>query len=290
MNNAVLARNLLLLSQAEEFSRLCAAAAIPVVLLKGIALVAIAGDYLPERTMDDIDLLIRPGDGSAVRALLRSAGYLPSPEDPRAFHRPGTPAAIDVNDALWYLDDNENHAVFDAALRHPVPGMPGAFHLPPDEFYRHVLAHAAVHHAINAPKWRKDLRVLKSLFGNSLDPGSVDEKLRRAGLKEAVEIYLADDEKQGCPAGLRERAYRWLLEKDLPMKGHVIRFLYTPPRRMLSYLFEALFPPAIFIEGRYGVHHRLLIAIFRLCRPFLLAAKLSAFICTVPFARRNAGQ
>lgn len=283
MNTALISRNLLIVRQAEEIASLCCRAAIPVVFLKGAALILLSGDYLQERMMEDIDLLVRPCDRDALRSLLKAGGYAPAPEDPWAFSRPVAAASIDLNDSLWYLDQKTNRMVFEDSLHYPLPGLPGAFHLPPDEFYLHILSHAAIHHAIQEPKWRNDLKVLEKLFGPMMERGKLEKKLRDTGMAGVGEIYLEGKENI---RSLQLRFYRWLLSKDIPLKGHVTRFLFLPVRRKPGYLMTVLFPPAHFVSARYSAQRKASTCLYRLCRPFFLMLKLAAFLCFLPFARR----
>lgn len=74
---AVGARNALLLSALTDVLRALDAAGVPTIVLKGAALVESAYGDFGARTMDDLDLLVRPADLDRAAAALERIGFAP---------------------------------------------------------------------------------------------------------------------------------------------------------------------------------------------------------------------
>lgn len=263
--NSILARNILIHKQFETVSSVFSSMDIPVILLKGIALTELFPEYSAVRLMEDIDLLIRPYDMKRARAALVDLGYAPSPEDPWAYRKDGEQAYVDLSGGFWYMTERENAAVREAAAKHPVSR--NVFIMPPDEFYLHVLAHAAIHHGVKDAKLKEDLGLLEKRFG--IDPEAVlNGSAARYGLDGMLRAFLSDSER-----GM----LRFLLNSEIPMKGHVLRFMSMRPPLKLSYLARALFPTKEFIASRYCLKSGGQVLAYRILRPFFLMGNLLRF-------------
>ncbi|MDI6642109.1 MAG: nucleotidyltransferase family protein, partial [Elusimicrobiota bacterium] len=81
----ILARNILVLEQLEEIVTAFYTEKIIFVLLKGIALINFFPEYIMSRTMEDIDLLIYPGQIEKAKQVLYQLKYQKSKLDPYAF-------------------------------------------------------------------------------------------------------------------------------------------------------------------------------------------------------------
>ncbi|MHB9154824.1 MAG: nucleotidyltransferase family protein [Endomicrobiales bacterium] len=275
MDKGILARNIRISRQTEELAAVFLHCGIPAVLLKGAALIQVFPAYCAERMMEDIDILLRPQDLAAARSLLLCRGYRPSPEDPCAFLHPEKAAYVDLADSLWYLSRKENREVFDESRRHALTGLsPLMFHLPPPEFFLHVLAHAAVHHARKEKAWARDLELLQEKWGKDWDNRTWEEKLKRYGLRLAARHYLFPGAEDRSLSG---KLYQWFLAKDTPQKGHLSRFFFLPSGKKLSYLVSTLFPAEDFLVHRYCIKNRPLVPLYRLLRPFFLLSRLAAW-------------
>lgn len=275
MNKNILARNLILHSQISEIAEEFAKSSIPVVLLKGIALVEIFAEYAGVRVMDDIDILLRPKDIAIAREKLFSMGYISVEEDPWAMRHPAKPASIDLSDSLWYMSRKENEMLLNECLSYPLQGIaPNAYHLPPDEFYLHVLAHAAIHHGQYEKSWNEDLKLIEEKWGKEINSGMV-KKMKLYGISEAA-IYINP---AASPKNLRAFLYKWLLlKKEIPQKGHILRFMLLPWNKKISYIFKSLFPGKEFMRCRYNLKTTLKLLLYSALRPFLLLIKFSCFI------------
>lgn len=270
MNRALIARNLLILQQLHETALRFAQERIPAMVLKGAALLSLKETCIAERPMEDIDLMVRPDDISRSRSLLVTMGYAAAPEDPNAFNRAGC-VPIDLIDRLWYLDKTQNRELWNEGRPQQLPGMPaGIFHLPFDEFYVHVLAHAAIHHARKERIWLRDLEIIRELGGNALSEEQLNDKLSSYGFKSAVDVFLHGK------GNLRPSSfiYRWLLRRRHPESGHIARFLFLPLGRKFAYVAGCLFPPKEFVRTRYSLTSPAQVRRYRILRPFFLFKKL----------------
>jgi hypothetical protein len=277
MEKLRIARNLLILAQLEETAHLFSRQAIPVVVLKGAALIQLHPSYCAERTMEDIDLLVRPGDLEKARRLLLFHGYTPARDDPAAYQHGTQPASIDLVTGFWYLSRRQNEKLWQENTLVPLAGVPGLYCLRYDDFYVHILAHAAIHHARKHMTCKRDLEVLREVAGDGFDERSIEQKLCAYGLRDAVQYYLHGKVRL-TPVMM---IYRWLLHREHPEGGHIARFLFLKFSRKFTYLAEILFPSRDFIRDRYGLTSSGQLLFFRVFRPFLLFAKL----CTFPLRR-----
>jgi len=279
-NHQLIAQNLLILHQLEGLGQLFARERIPVIVLKGAALIAAVPDYLAGRHLEDIDLLARPGDLPRTRALLVASGYRAVPEDPCAYNKNGAAVSVDLNDRLWYLDKRQNDGLWNEGITIPLEGMPGGmYRLNPDDMYIHILAHAAVHHTRKEGKWMADLALLRKRWMDEMDVSLLERKLKLYGLSEAAAIFLNGSR----PRSLSALIYSLLLRHGHPESGHISRFLFLPPKRKVSYMVRTLFPPHDFLISRYNVRGKMRVWLYRIIRPLLLLGKLiSVTIPSVP--------
>lgn len=274
--NSVLARNIMIHAQVADIASALSGGGVPAVLLKGAALIERFPEYMSWREMEDIDLMFRPADIGKAREILGRLGYRPAPEDPWAFVMEGAPAYVDTSDGLWYASRRENEDLWLRSARFTLDC--GLRHLPPEEFYAHVLAHAAVHHGTRHGKWMSDLELIKRKWD-----------LERTGLAEGVIMkYGLAKAEEACAGGELSGIYRALLDSDIPLKGHALRFLFLPPAKKAGYALRSLFPDGNFLRHRYGLKNGFETFVFRLARPLLLAKNLLKFLLSSFPARRPA--
>ncbi len=204
MDRNILARNILILNQLEEIASAFSKNNISAVLLKGAALIVSFPAYSGIRNMEDIDMLVRPNDITAAKDTLSSMGYTPAPEDPCGMINPTKPAPVDLSDNMWYLDRKENETLFNESLQFIFDGFSGRLsRLKAEDFYIHVLAHGAIHHAEADPKWKEDLLLIRENWGKSINWREVENKLKLYGFQKAAAIYLSPASGKGSFYGRR---------------------------------------------------------------------------------------
>ena len=268
MNKEILARNLLILDQLKEITEVFKVNNIPVIFLKGSALTQVFQEYAFTRYMDDIDILVKPTDRSKVRTSLNSLNYFAVKEDPGSFCNSSKTACLDVTDHLWYLSKKENECLWLSSKTFEL--SPLAYYLPPDDFYIHVLAHAAVHHGIKEMTWLKDLEIIKKKWGKEIVPEVLAEKLKTYGLSSVAEVFLDQPEK----SSIASHVYLWFLNRSIPLKGHLLRFWFLPFKKKFNYLFDTLYPSTDFLALWYNLTGTFQLFIYRAIRPALLLLKL----------------
>jgi hypothetical protein len=154
-------------------------AGVPAILLKGISLVERVYQAPGERTMGDIDLLIRRQDLPVAESVLRSQGYTFSDEDQgfmpefaRDFmaeipYCKGT-VCIDLHWHLvtmrWYRQTTvlDIDGIWDRAVPARIDAAP-ALRLCPEDEIIHLCFHTAVHHSLVHSKGYRDIvRVIRA--------------------------------------------------------------------------------------------------------------------------------
>jgi hypothetical protein len=178
---------------------------IPLVLLKGVALVQALYDDAGTRSLGDIDILIRPADQGRVRGLLATQGYDDVPdlaegfreeyECERTFVRRGEPPfALDVHWHLFNVPYFRERAPLDWFWEHTVPvsieGRQGLMFDPPAQFL-HLSAHYAFHHRTEGLRWLYDIALLLVRRGNDMEWVQTIDTAQRFGLNAAVQFTLA---------------------------------------------------------------------------------------------------
>ena len=272
MDKNILARNLLILNQLENISSELLKRSLHVCVLKGAALMLAFPDYAKERLMEDIDMLVRPSELSEVRKLFLSMNYTPVNGDPCAMKNPSAIAPVDIIDNIWYLDADENKQLFDEAkafrLAKPFSAF---FHLKLEDFYIHVLAHGALHHAEDNIVWKKDLSLIWEKWGKTIRFAEIEAKLKQYGFQRAVDTYMSPDLAE-------DSFYRRLLNSENnPYKGHIARFIFLPSKKKVRYLYSSLFPAKDFLKNRYNLKNGTEVFYYRLLRPFLFFSNLAGF-------------
>jgi len=260
-----LSRNILIHKQicelVSEFNR----NNIKFILLKGSALIEIFAKYAFFREMEDIDILVWPKHFLKAKEVLLSIGYICAKNDPHAFICPTKPAYIDLCEQLWYLDRAENIQVFKDSKF----GV-----LSPEDFYIHIFAHAFLHHAKKEKTWENDLQLLSEKWANKIDKVLLISKLKRHGFYRIYNNWLKHDRS--------DFFYSWFLNNEIPLKGHIFRFIFLPLRKKILYLNRIFFPSVEFLIGRYSLKNVCQAAYFRIVRPVLLVRQLLKFISKVP--------
>jgi hypothetical protein len=273
MNKGVLTTNLIRLKHLGDLTSLTGLRNIPVILLKGIALIEVFPEYLYSRNMEDADLLFRPGDMAKVRELLKGMGYLPAKSDPWSYRNNESGISFDLNDGIWYMEKRELEKLWQESLNFPIRTGEMVYHLPPADFYVHVLAHAAVHHARKEINWLEDLRLIENKWKDYFESGKIESALKYYGLIEARSIFLGKE----APLSWKGKIYKRMLRMENPLKGHILRFLLLPLKKQFKYVIDTLLPSNDFIKSRYDLSNDLSVFFFKMLRPFLLLTQLLRF-------------
>jgi hypothetical protein len=286
------ARNQYLLARLRQVTRALRGVDIPVVLLKGSALIAEAPAYAQVRYLDDVDLLVREADHDRAAAVLERLGFeaggVPMGFDGR---QASSTAAREVHHASAHVDEQglvvELHTDLPEGweaevMRRAVP-VAGVEALQPDreDQFGILAAHALGHHRGDARFLARHLADVRMQLDRGVDTaeagrrydrgrdGVVAESLRlvdeaRAALASSsssgvtgVERALASGSRLGRTlAGIRYAAGTWWNNSG----GGPLRLLF-PTRR--------------FMEQRYRVPSgSALVWLLYLARPFIAVGRL----------------
>ena len=250
-----------------EFLTDLAAGGIPVVVLKGMALLADTYDDPGLRDMSDIDLWIRPGDREAAAARLRHLGYR------RVEYYPGTwrrrNVTIDLHTDLLgadrirtrrFLLNRTSEELFAATRPVTIHGVPARLLEPADRVFFLVLH--AFKHNLEKTVWLIDLhRLTRDWTAREWDrvlDRAADEGQERAvagvlGLRELIlpgalipEVVRRLAHIRPLPFSRRLFTHR---ARGVPLPDWTALFWYLPPPgrlRRVRFIIETLFPrPAI---------------------------------------------
>ena len=230
---SLLAGNMLLMHELAAVLRECSDAGIRVILLKGAAMLAagLAGE--DERTMSDIDVLVRPQDLETFIGLITRSGYQrigdsfrdysKKPEDPLVL------VALDIHTELWHARKSE--LLWDDARPAEVEGVP-ALTLSLEGMVLHCISHAILHSACLDERARGDLRrfIRSDLFSWE----RLKEKSDGLGMGVLVKPVLSE---LGAPGSIIRG-----LKVESCHKPWYPFFSQAARRRKRSHFFEYLLP------------------------------------------------
>jgi len=246
--------NVLLLARAEQSLDLLREAGVTPIALKGLDLLHRLYERFDERTLDDVDLLVRREDlGRAIEAL-QAAGWEPPPEPLRThyirsshhlpLHSPG-PVTVDF-EIHWNLAQEYRFAVDpEGIFRRAVPvelaGRP-ALRMDDHDLVAHLLLHHFTHYFDRRLKWLVDLQRISAL--PSFRWSTVVERIRAWGATAASGFSLLHLHRLApelIPAeplrGLHVPAWRRALA--LPLRSRHPLELYRGTRRRAVQLYLA---------------------------------------------------
>jgi hypothetical protein len=245
--------NLLLLGRAEQAVRLLTDAGVVPVALKGLDFLHRLYDRFDQRTIDDVDLLIRPRDLRRCLEVLEAAGWTPPPEPGRTHYvrsshhlplvSPG-PVRVDF-EVHWSLaQDIRYHIDVDGLFERAVPielGGRRILRLEDHDAVAHLLIHHFSHYFDRRLKWLVDLQALSLQVG--FEWSRVVERIRcwRATAAAAVSLrhlhklspdLIPAEALRELPLALWRRAFTAPLRSSHPLE----LFRFTDRRSVQLYL------------------------------------------------------
>lgn len=247
------ARNQVRLRTLMPLVRRLHAEGIETLLLKGAALLAACLPDFSLRPMDDIDLLVRPGDVARTLPLLAASGYQPVNVKPWSIvplamqDGPGYPfinANGDELDLHWHAlhDDRRPSAdvgLWAAARPARLFGTPTLVPCPADLLLQ-ICAHAAGWSQTHGLRWVADLLVILRSAGPAFDWARLESEAithRVAPALHAALTILRRDLDQPVPeqvlAGLRRRV-TWFGRREMRLRGIAPDGLSSWQRRFLD--------------------------------------------------------
>jgi hypothetical protein len=245
--------NMALLARAEQALDLLLDAGITPVALKGLDLLHRLYDRFDQRTIDDVDLLIRADDLDVSLALLEKAGWQPPPEPARThyirsshhlpLHSPG-PVKVDF-EIHWNLAQDERYNVniselFARALPAQVGGR-NLLRLEDHDLVAHLLIHHLSHYFDRRLKWMVDLQHISAQ--ESFSWNRVAERVRSWGavaasgislvhMRKLIPDLIPDEILAALPVAAWRKALTWPLRSNHPLE----LFRNSGNRRVQLYL------------------------------------------------------
>ncbi len=282
-----LARNVILTDDLRPVVSACRERGIPLVALKGLALIhSVYAEDLGARSMSDADLLVPPERGEEAECVLASFGYRRIPGHQATFTggRGTPPTRIDLQTGIWYLGPDQVRAFIERssvpeAVAHERAGLRIAVPAVEDHLLL-IATHAVLLHGQLRPVWLEDLRRLAEA---GPDWETVIAGAREHGLSTPLHAALVRARAYGSavpeetltalrPRGT-ERARAALIDRMLgrpetPEAGHFLRFLFRPG---IGGKFRAaqkhLFPGTEFLRRRYRAESTLEVLAHGAVRP-----------------------
>ncbi len=254
MRRKVRADNLLLLARVEQALDLLHGAGIVPLALKGLDTLHRFYARFDERTLDDVDLLVRERDFARAVSVLEAAGWVPPPEPERthwlrsSFELPlRSPGPIGVDFEIhWTLGQERRYRVDPATLlarAQPLDvGGRRILRLEDHDAAAHLLVHHLQHYFDRRLKWALDLRHLAS--PTDFDWSLVARRLREWGALGAAGLSLLHLRRvlpEAAPAAALEAipASRWRRVLASPLRSAHPLDLYRGTRSRWVQLYLA---------------------------------------------------
>jgi hypothetical protein len=262
--------NLLLIARAEQALGALLDAGIVPVALKGLDLLHRVYENFDERTLDDVDLLIRPNQLSAAVAALEAQGWEPPPEPKRthyirsSHHLPmRSPGPVTVDFEIhWNLAQEMRYRIDEQGLHaRAVPleiGGRSVLRMDDHDLVAHLLLHHFTHYFDRRLKWAIDLEMISR--DPRFDWAVVVERTRSWGATAVVGASLLHLHKmfpEWIPdralAGLRVTAWRRALLGPL-RSTHPLDLLRDTRRRWVQLYVAAVLLENPFLMPRWLAH------------------------------------
>jgi hypothetical protein len=287
-------RTLLRFDELAACLRALGAVGVPVVVLKGAALIETLYDNIALRPMGDVDLLVRRSDLATTHRTLAGLGYalagmethpgaLIEYENELTFHKPGhRDTYMDVH---WSLFDSPYYQAriamdwfWDTAQPATIAGVP-ALVLGPEALTIHLCGHLALHHMATGLLWWHDISAVLKHHRHEMDWPLLLSRITDYGLLPPVRLVLTRAvEEWAAPVpldvlgALRDRqhsseelrVYAELTSGDRPAGRRFWTDLTSTPgwRRRVRFARTHLLPSPAYMRNRYDIRHPLLLPLY----------------------------
>lgn len=266
---------------------------IPVLLLKGVALLASLYDDWGLRPFNDLDILVPETDLEHAHRLILQQGYALTMREYRTAWRRFGGARGYCKDGVWldlhwrfeFLPPSvDAQEIFVRTQRVTLAGSEVLI-LQREDLLYHLLHHMAFHHGLFKLIWLVDISRIVAAGKDAVDWTRVARMERgarlpaplRVGLKKARDLLgvaVPDAVLQGPSFSERLVQYMLSFNGEAEIAGKLFR-LWTLPgiKEKVHFLLGVLFPGTEFLKIRYHAHTKPLVWAFFLLRPFLASLK-----------------
>jgi hypothetical protein len=267
---------------------------IPLLLLKGVALLASVYEDWGLRPFNDLDLLVPETDLERAHHLILQEGYQLTMREYRpGWRRFGGARGYWKNevwlDLHWRLEYLPTHAAAHEPFSHTRPATLAGSEvliLQPEDLLYHQLHHMACHHGRFKLIWLVDISRIVAAGKEELDWKRVAEKgggkrlptPLRVGLKKARDLLGASVPEhilEGAPHLERLVLCMLRLDGEAEVAGKIFRLWSLPGiNEKLRFVLGGLFPGSEFLQIRYHLRSKRFAWVYFLLRPFLATFKV----------------
>jgi hypothetical protein len=287
-------RNLVLLRELGSVLAALAAARIPVIVLKGAALIELVYRHVALRPMCDADLLVRQDDLPAAQRVIEALGYaiaraethpgvLAEYENEIVYFRTGSLSApIDLH---WSLFDSPYYQrrvamdwFWESAESSSIGGVP-ALVLGPEALLVHLCGHLALHHAALGLLWWNDIAEVLTQYGQRIDWTRFVSTVEQLGVLLPVRTVLTRSAEEwhaplpepavwamacGRVSPDERRAFDRVSAGEQPVARRFWADLASMPewRQRLRFARTNLFPSAEYMRRRYRIPYPFLLPLY----------------------------
>lgn len=292
--HATALRNLLLLHELGTCLRALTAAALPVIVLKGAALIETVYANPSLRPMGDVDLLVHGHDLATAREVLDGLGYearwiethpgaVTEYENEVAFCKPGkVDTWVDVHWGLFNSPYYQDRIALDwfwaTARAAPIADVPTLV-LGPEGLLIHLCGHLALHHTHTGLLWWHDVAAVLAAYRDAIAWPALLAHTREYGLVLPVRTVLvraAHEWGAAIPADVlhslrnlpaspvEERVFADLTAAQRSPRDRLWSDLTSMSdwRQRLRFARTNLFPSPAYMRQRYAIAHPLLIPFY----------------------------
>jgi len=286
-------RNLYFLKELRELLGLFNKSKIPVMLLKGAALLSTVYDNPAHRPMSDIDFMIREEDLEKAHLLILKKGYKLIGLEYWPWWRKFGGERSYIKDRIridlhWHLEcfvkRSASKNMFARAKKVNIQGAEALIPFP-EELLLHTLHHMVYQHFHLRLIWLFDILKITTIWKEEIDWKRVYGQAKESklvlplffGLKEVKALFGAP-----IPEELIKEnppSYRWLnyflkFQGRTEIGGNLIKLIMLPGIiNKFIFLLGALFPSPDFLQTRYQTKRKTEAYLYFFLRPFLIAHK-----------------
>ncbi len=290
-----LAHNIYQLKEAGEVIRALQGSGIPVIVLKGAALLETVHPDPGTRPMADIDLLVDPSNLKKSEEVLRGLNFslVPTGELHYIKREGSLFTQIDLHWDIWYL--KELKKIWQSAIKAKVGGVETMI-MSPEDAIIYTVAHSTVHHGTFNLVWADDVSRLISHYNEKINWAHFIEKVTSYNLQVPIFYFFSrlKDLNKDLPIPpyvikrltppfskrLEAMVFTSVLNNP-PMDdiGHVLRLLIEKGLyRKLKLLVSFLFPSPSFLKRRYNISNNYKACLYYLIRPFSIIINTSKLL------------
>lgn len=277
MNTQTIGRNLLIYAELAKVLNRFNEEQIPVIVLKGAAFAETVYENIGERTMDDVDLLVKPRDIERTKNLMFELGYQQYPDGDWVFAKSDSFFPIEITDNIFYLRNKvipysdkscQQFTIWQSAQKTKIAGVETLI-LSPEDSLIYVAVHGIIHHGLTKPIWVNDIIQIIKKYADRINWIIFLDKVTRYHLwvpvyysfftvteiNNLVPGFVISAINKHKPDVIEQKLYQWIINKSDPYPYNYLLRLFTIYGiiNKLKFVWQFLVPSKEFVVRRYGV-------------------------------------